>query len=52
MGEGSRQLSKEECLAKASECRDLARVVVQKRHRIMLEHIADTWERMAEPGDD
>jgi hypothetical protein len=48
MGQASRQLSKEECLAKANECHELARAAMQKRHRIMLEHIAETWERMAE----
>jgi hypothetical protein len=42
------QLSKEQCLAKAKECRDLARAAAKKQHRVMLDHIAETWERLAE----
>jgi len=42
------RLSKEQCLAKAKECRDLARAATQTQHRVMLDHIAETWERLAE----
>jgi hypothetical protein len=38
-------VSSELCLAKARECRKLAREAESERERIMLRHIADTWER-------
>jgi hypothetical protein len=33
---------------KAEECRAMAKVAVEKPHRIMLESIAQTWDRIAE----
>jgi hypothetical protein len=42
------RLSKEQYVAKAKECRDLARTAAQTQHRVMLNHIAETWERLAE----
>jgi hypothetical protein len=47
MAKAKKRLSKELCSAKAKECRDLAMTATQKRHRIMLEDIAETWERIA-----
>jgi hypothetical protein len=41
-------LSKELCLDKASECRAMAMAATERSHRIMLEHIASTWDRIAE----
>lgn len=43
MSEGP--VSSELCLAKAKECRDLAREAASGPARIMLTHIAETWER-------
>ncbi|MEW6449311.1 MAG: hypothetical protein AB1490_01580 [Pseudomonadota bacterium] len=43
MSEGP--VSNELCLAKARECRRLAREAGSERERIMLQHIAETWER-------
>jgi hypothetical protein len=42
-----KRLSLDECGAKAKECRALAKQAIIEPHRIMLEHIADTWERIA-----
>ena len=39
-------LSPEECAAKAAECRDLAQRADLEAHRIMLEHVAETWDRI------
>jgi hypothetical protein len=43
MSEGP--ISSELCLAKARECRRLALEAESDRARIMLRHIAETWER-------
>ena len=40
-------LTPEECRIKAAECRDMAARTLQADHRIMLEHIAQTWERVS-----
>ena len=42
-----RRVSAAECRKKAEECRKLARVVDKPQHRVMLEHMAETWERLA-----
>ena len=39
-------LTIEECHAKAEECRDLAKRAARPQHRIMLEHMAETWDRI------
>ncbi len=44
-----KRLTPEECEAKAAECLELARVAKVQEHRTMLEHMAETWERI---GDD
>jgi hypothetical protein len=41
------RLSPEESRAKAAECRALAQQALRQEHRIMLEHIAETWDRLA-----
>jgi hypothetical protein len=41
------RLSKDECFRKAEECRTLAKAAILEPHRIMLDHIAQTWERIA-----
>jgi hypothetical protein len=48
MAEVPHRLSKEQCLAKAKECRDLIRLATPSEHRVMLGQIAETWERLAE----
>jgi hypothetical protein len=40
-------LSSEDCLDQAQRCRALARQVMTESHRVMLNHIGDTWERVA-----
>lgn len=45
-------LSKELCLDMANECRALAIATTQKPRRIMLEHIASTWDRIAATYED
>ena len=37
----------EQCDSQAQRCRDLAKQVTRPPHRVMLEHIADTWDRIA-----
>jgi hypothetical protein len=41
-------LSKEECFHKAEECRAFAKAAKLESHRIMLTHIAETWERISD----
>jgi hypothetical protein len=45
MPEGHR-LTIEECHAKAAECRDMAKRAIKPEHRVMLDHMAETWERI------
>ena len=39
-------LTFDECKAKAEECRDMARRAEKPEQRTMLEHMAETWERL------
>jgi hypothetical protein len=39
-------LTVEECEAHAKECRHMALRATSDEHRIMLDHMADTWERI------
>ena len=50
----SDQLTAELCEAKAKECLYLAQQAVSHSQRIMLEHIAETWYRIADslPAND
>lgn len=41
-------LSEEICLHKADESRAMAKAAKLEPHRIMLTHIAETWDRIAE----
>ena len=48
MAEDARKrLSVEEAKAKVIECREMAKRDVNPEHRVMLEHMAGTWERIA-----
>ena len=38
----------EYCRQKADECLELAKTAKKPEHRIMFEHLAETWERVAE----
>ena len=40
-------LSTVEARAKAQECRDLSERAQMAEHRVMLEHMAETWDRIA-----
>ena len=44
----SKPLTRMQALAKAEECRTLARAARDQSQRIMLDSIAQTWERIAE----
>jgi hypothetical protein len=52
--EKSAQLTADLCRAKTEECLCLARQTVLRSQRIMLEHIAETWDRIADslPAND
>ncbi len=43
----SEHLDAEACRAKAAERRALARATREQSQRIMLEHMAETWDRIA-----
>jgi hypothetical protein len=43
-----KRLTPTEAKAKAEECRAMARVAIDRSHRVMLASIAQTWERIAE----
>jgi hypothetical protein len=40
-------LTMKDCQEQAANCRKAAMQVMTSAHRIMLEHIADTWDRIA-----
>ena len=46
MVEPTLHLTEDECSAKAKECRELAARAAAREHRIMLDHMADRWERI------
>jgi len=41
------RLTAEEARAKVRECREMAARAIYSEHRIMLEHMPETWERIA-----
>ena len=45
--EPTRRLTAADARDKASECRDMARRAQRPEHRVMLEEMADTWDRLA-----
>lgn len=44
---GSTRMTPEEARAKAAECRAMAEATNRQEHRVMLTHMAETWERIA-----
>jgi hypothetical protein len=44
----SKQLSRNECLAQAEECRAMISTVSNRGTRIMLETVAQRWDRLAD----
>jgi hypothetical protein len=46
MSKTPRRLTIDQAQGKVRECRDLASKAKMKGHRIMLEHMAETWERV------
>jgi hypothetical protein len=42
------QLIAHQCRVQAAACRSLAEQTMTQAHRVMLEHIASTWERIAQ----
>jgi hypothetical protein len=42
----AKHLTLEECHKKARECREMAARALDTSHRVMLEHMAETWERI------
>jgi hypothetical protein len=49
--EHSNRLTAEEAKAKVTECREMAARAIYPEHRIMLEHMAQTWDRIARTLD-
>jgi hypothetical protein len=49
--EPTNPLTFEEAQAKSAECRTIAARARFPEHRIMLEHMAETWERIARTLD-
>jgi hypothetical protein len=47
-----KRLTRREAKARAEECRAMAKVALDKSHRIMLESIAQTWDRIADSASD
>jgi len=45
---GLAELTASQCQEEADRCRALMRQVMAPAHRVVLDHIADTWERIAE----
>jgi len=43
----TKTLTAKACREQAANCRKEAKAAVTRAHRIMLEHIADTWLRIA-----
>ena len=43
----SRRLNPLDCIVHADDCRRMAGVTLHGEHRIMLTHMAETWERVA-----
>jgi len=52
--ENAGQLTADLCRTKAKECLYMAHQAASQSHRIMLEHIAETWYRIADslPAND
>jgi len=42
-----KSLSIEICRERASDCREMANLAGKPEHRIMLQHMAETWDRIA-----
>jgi hypothetical protein len=42
-----KRLTNLDCIIQAEECRHLAHGALSSEHRIMMHHIAETWERIA-----
>ena len=51
MNDKTRCLTTEEAKFKALECREIAKRSTFPSHKIMLEHMAETWERIARDVD-
>jgi hypothetical protein len=47
MNDKTRRLTAGEAQFKALECREMAKRTHIDSHRVMLEHMAETWERIA-----
>ena len=45
--EPTRRLTAADARDKASECREMARRAQKPEHRLMLEDMAETWDRLA-----
>jgi hypothetical protein len=47
MAEAAKRLTADQCREKAVECLEIAAVARDTSHKVMLEHMAETWERIA-----
>ena len=52
MAEQSKRLTAAQCHAKADECLEMAALARDASHKIMLQHMADTWQRIAKDVSD
>jgi hypothetical protein len=48
MSDRPKDMDAASCRKMAGYCRNIADVVLEDSHRIMLLHMAETWERIAE----
>jgi hypothetical protein len=42
-----KSLTVDECQSKAEDCCEMAEVAIRPEHKIMLQHLAETWDRIA-----
>ena len=52
MAEQSKRLTAAQCHAKAAECLEMAALARDASHKIMFQHMADTWQRIAKDVSD
>ena len=43
-----KRLTRDECSSKVAECKDMAARAKDPEHRVMLEHMAETWQRICD----
>jgi hypothetical protein len=46
-GDQPKRLTADQCRGQANDCREAARIATKQEHQIMLQHMAETWDRIA-----